>query len=247
MVFGWGKRRRRKRIAGQATPPDWNDWLPAALPWYAAWPQPVRDKLVADIKIFIAEKDWEGCDGLQLVPEMQCVIAAQAAMMLTGIHGYCFDGVQTVLVYPGSFRRRTGDGLLVWSDSRIGEAWHRGPIVLSWSDVAQSWEGHNLVVHELAHHIDGIDGEMSGSPVFGNRQSQEEWEKVAAREFESLSRRVAAGRATFLDPYGATSRAEFFAVASEAFFEVPRGLRDHHPQLYRTMTGIFHSDPAEWS
>lgn len=245
-MLGWFRRRRRRQIAARSTPADWMEWIDEFLPWFEGWPPEVQERTVRNIKVFIAEKYWEGCEGLIVQPRMQVAIAAQAALMLTGIEEYCFDRVQTILVFPRSFRRRSGNGLLVWEESRVGEAWHRGPIVLSWSDVEGFWEGRNLVVHELAHHIDGLDGDMSGSPEFGSRESQEAWERVSAREFERLQAAVRAGRPTLIDPYGATSRAEFFAVACEHFFETSRELGQRHPELYQSLSGIFQADPATW-
>jgi Mlc titration factor MtfA (ptsG expression regulator) len=203
-------------------------------------------KFLDDLRIFIAEKHWEGCDGLDLDGEMQVVIAAQAAMMLVGVQDYVFDGVKTILVYPRPFWRKTSDGLIVSNDVLSGEAWHRGPIVLSWPDVAETWQGHNVVVHELVHHLDGLDGEISGVPILGDRESQAQWEEVASSEFARLQHEIDSGRETFLDPYAATHRAEFLAVACEAFFEVPLELKAHHPELHNCLVSLFRVDPAEW-
>jgi Mlc titration factor MtfA (ptsG expression regulator) len=247
MVFPFGKRRRRRRLLREPVPGHWPEILEAAIPWFAGWDEPMRKKALNDTRIFVAEKDWEGCGGLELVEEMQIVIAAQAAMMLTGITDYCFDGVRTVLVYPGSFWRKTSDGLIVSDDVLAGEAWHRGPIVLSWEDVAETWAGHNVVVHELTHHLDGIDGEISGHPIFGGRAAQRRWEQVLATGYERLVEEVNAGNETLLDPYAATNRAEFLAVACETFFELPRDLRAEHPDLYECLAGLFNADPASWT
>jgi MtfA peptidase len=199
------------------------------------------------MKIFIAEKTWEGCNGLQIDEEMKCVIASQAALMLTGIEDYCFEGVRTLLVYPQGFRRQSGDGLLIWKEWRAGEAWHRGPIVLSWADIRHGWSrGHNLVVHELAHHLDGLDGYMDGLFSPGKPALRDEWARVSKREIDRLQQQVDFGMESLLDPYGATSPAEFFAVVSEAFFEFSLDLRDEHPDLYRLLSGFFNADPASW-
>lgn len=247
MVFGWLKRRRRKRILAEPVSGNSDQILAAAVPYYQRWSEDQRTKLLDNTRIFIAEKNWEGCDGLKLTEEIQIVIAAQAALMLTGIDDYCFDGVQTILVYPASFRRETQHGLIVSNDERIGEAWHRGPIVLSWADVAQSWPGRNVVVHELAHHLDGLDGDISGNPILGNAADQENWEAVASAGYRQLIADLNAGLRTFLDPYAATNRAEYFAVSSEAFFEVPNELKQYHPELYHCLTQLFNSDPASWA
>ncbi len=247
MPFRWLRNRRRRTILATPAPGDWSAWIPEAIPWYPHWPPAMRDKLVADMKIFIAEKTWEGCNGLKIDDEMKCVIASQAAMMLTGITDYCFEGVRTLLVYPEGFRRRSGDGLLVWKEWRSGEAWHRGPVVLSWADIRQSWSrGQNLVVHELAHHLDGLDGYMDGLFSLGEPSLRDEWAQVSKKEIGQLRRQADYGMQGLLDPYGATSPAEFFAVVCEAFFEFPQDLRDEHPDLYRLISGFFNADPASW-
>ena len=151
-----------------------------------------------------------------------------------------------MLVYPGSFKRTISDGVVVSDSSLAGQAWLRGPIILSWPDVAQSWIGHNVVVHELAHHLDGIDGDMSGDPIFDRAEDQAAWDRIAQQEFDRLTRDLASGKRTVLDPYGSSNRAEFFAVACEAFFEIPTELQAEHPQLYGCLTRYFHSDPASW-
>ncbi len=225
---------------------NWDQTLTVAVPWFRDWDQATRQKLLDNTRIFIAEKTWEGCDGITVTEKMQFVIAAQAAMMLVGIDEYCFDGVETILVYPASFRRETRNGLIVSDDARIGEAWHRGPIVLSWADVARSYPGRNVVVHELAHHLDGLDGDISGNPVLGDRAAQETWETIASAGYEQLKADIVAGHPTLLDLYAATNRAEYFAVACEAFFEIPTELKLHHPQLYACLAKLFNTDPAGW-
>ncbi len=246
MIFGWWKKRRRRQLLASTLPADWEEVLSAAVPPSRHWDSATRRKFSDNTRIFVAEKNWEGCNGLVLTDEMKVVIAAQAAMMLVGIDDYCFEGVQTVLVYPSSFRRETRQGLIVSDSTRIGEAWHRGPIVLSWIDVRQIVPGRNVVVHELAHHLDGLDGDISGNPVLSSRESQSRWETVAAREYQRLREDLAQGQRNLLDPYAATDRAEFFAVACEYFFEAAVQLKTEMPELYASLSELFNSDSAAW-
>lgn len=243
----WLTVRRRRAILAQEPPAFWEEWLPEAVTWYAGWPRNLQTKLVRNMQIFIAEKRWEGCNGLTVNDEMKFLIAAQAALMLTGVDDYCFEGITTILLYPRQFRRKANDGLLEWYEWRSGEAWEQGPIVLAWDDLMEGLTEHqNLVIHELAHHIDGLNGSMSGQPWFPDRTTQEQWERVSRAGLRQLRSDIDAGRDTFLDPYAATSRAEYFAVASETFFEMPRDLRAIHPDLYRMLTVIYRVDPAGW-
>ncbi len=246
MIFGWLRKRRRQRILAEPVPANWHSVVARAIPWFGGWDATMRQRLLDNARIFMAEKNWEGCNGLEIDTEMQLVIAAQAGMMLVGIENYCFEGVQTLLVYPSSFRRETRQGMIVSETARIGEAWHRGPIVLSWADVVHVVPGRNVVVHELAHHLDGLDGDMGGSPVFPDARSTDRWQAVLRAGMDRLVADLDAGRRTFLDPYAATNQAEYFAVACEAFFELPADLRSAHPELYDCLTTCFQVDPARW-
>jgi len=247
VIFGWLKRRRRRKIVAAATNPEWSDIFLHCVPFYRNWPGELKDKLADTVKILIAEKNWEGCDDLVLTEEMKVVISAQIARMLVGTEGYYFDGVLTILVYPQSFERESRNGLLVGSEHRAGEAWQGGPIVLSWRDVANYYEGHNLVIHEFAHHLDGIDGMMSGDPVFGTRDGLARWQDIAKREYAQLMHDVNSGQQTVLDPYGTKNKAEFFAVASEAFFEIPSRLKHRHSELYDSLAEVYNLNPLEWN
>jgi MtfA peptidase len=193
----------------------------------------------------IARRSWEGCEGLKLTPEMQLLVSAQAAFMLLGTADYHFDSVNTILLFPGIVNRKRHDGL----SGNIGEAWANGGIVLSWPDVrsiAGLRNGHNVVIHEFAHHLDGLDGEMGGSIPFNNRADQDRWDKVSARELQQLITDIRMGQPTLLDEYGATNRAEFFAVASECFFELPHAMQQEHAELFELLTRFYHVNPCDW-
>ena len=134
-------------------------------------------------------------------------------------------------------------------DPRLGEAWQHGPIVLSWAEIVGDEKrrpGNNLVIHEFAHHIDSLDGDVDGSPPLVNRQQGRDWYRVSEAEFARLRGDAASGQATLLDRYGATNRAEFFAVASECYFERPHSLRKRHPDLYQALVTIYRQDLASW-
>lgn len=245
-MFRWWRKRRQRKILAEPLYPDWLQILAAAVPQSSEWNSTLQTKFANNTRIFMASKNWEGCNGLTVTTEMKIVIAAQASMMVLGIDDYCFEGVQTILIYPASFRRETQNGLVVSDSARIGEAWHRGPIVLSWIDVAHHTPGRNVVVHELAHHLDGLDGDISGNPILSNADAQARWEVVASAGYQCLRDDLANNRPTLLDPYAATNRAEYFAVACEYFFESPRELRSQLPELYECLTKLFNADPAGW-
>jgi Mlc titration factor MtfA (ptsG expression regulator) len=124
-----------------------------------------------------------------------------------------------------------------------------GPIKLSWREVVarkRLLPSNNLVVHEFAHHIDGLDGEMDGMPAVGGRAKRRTWRQVIDEEFARLRSEASQGQETLLDRYGASNRAEFFAVASECFFECPRAMRERHANLYRVLADFYCQDIAAW-
>lgn len=201
-------------------------------------------------KIFMAEKNWEGLEGLEVTDEMKVTIAAQACLMLLGVDDFYFDNVKTILIFPNTFRREFNNGLSVGSQHLSGEAWQGGPIVLSWVDVLRGCRiadnGSNVVIHEFAHALDGLDGQMGGNIFFDDHSLLQSWEAVVKREFAALVAASKAGLPTLLDPYGATSRAEFFAVATEAFFELPGLLQEEHPELFELLVKYFRLNPTHW-
>ena len=201
-------------------------------------------------KIFTAEKNWEGLDGMVVTDEMRVTIAAQACIMLLGVNDFYFDNVKSVLIFPDTFQREINDGTGVGAQHLSGEAWQGGPIVLSWNSVLRGCRnessGNNVVIHEFAHALDGLDGEMGGNIVFDDQESRDAWQSVVQQGYDELVDASRAGRRTVLDHYGATNKAEFFAVATEAFFEQPVPLRRHHAQLYELLVKYFRIDPSLW-
>src|SRR5262249_51232435 len=152
---------------------------------------------------------------------------------------YYFDRLKTIIVYPGAYQPRQSrydQHPELMLESRLGESWHRGPMVLSWAEISGRKTlrpGNNLVIHEFAHHVDGLDGEIDGTPAVVDAAKRRTWHHVVEDEFERLQHEAAQRQATLLDTYGASNRAEFFAVASECFFERPRAMRERHPELYQ--------------
>lgn len=205
-----------------------------------------KEKLESATSVLIHRRRWEGCGGLTLTEEMKAVVACHAAMMLLGTRDFHFESVNSILLFPGTIRRDGHDRYT----ANVGEAWANGGIVLSWPEVnaiRKQRDGRNVVIHEFAHHLDGLDGEMGGSIPFNNRQDQARWDRASAEGLQQLVRDVEAGKRTVLDPYGATNRAEFFAVCSECFFELPTTMRHAHEELYELLSLFYHVDPEQWA
>jgi Mlc titration factor MtfA (ptsG expression regulator) len=245
-LFGFLKNRKRRAIRTA----DYAPTVAAAVESNVAIARtissaPLRSKLDEIIKILIAELNWEGCDGLSVSDEMRATISGQAAIMLIGIKDYFFETVPSILVFPQSFSRDQ-HGRQSW---RSGEAWQFGPIALSWGDVlrdSKRLNGHNVVIHEFAHHLDGLDGEMGGSIPFADRSKLQRWHEVSEREFQSLESAARENRPTLLDHYGASNMAEFFAVASECFFELPSEMQNEHTELFGLLCDFYQINPTKW-
>jgi len=212
-----------------------------------------RDELIGHIKVFLAEKRFEGCGGIQITDEVRVTIAAQACVLLLHRATDDYPTLSSILVYPTTYLvpggHPTPDGLV--SDepqARLGESWTRGEVVLVWDNVlsgaADIHDGHNVVLHEFAHQLDQEDGAGDGAPVLARRSMYVAWARVLGHDFDQLVRDTERHHRTLLDRYGATSPAEFFAVATETFFEKPRQLRSKHPELYAELRDFYRQDPA---
>jgi Mlc titration factor MtfA (ptsG expression regulator) len=255
MPFSWFKRRRRRQIRSRPFPEAWRQLLEQDVSFYRRLNETERAKLRTDLPIFVAEKNWEGCGGLILTDETKVTISAFVCLMTLGFEDEFFDHVKSILVYPTSYvaqgRTVTEGGLVIEGDShREGEAWWRGPVIVAWDEAVEcsrgESNGRNLVVHEFAHQLDMQNGQIvDGTPPLSSAEEFQRWQKVMNDEYEDLVERCTSGRHSLLDCYGATNIAEFFAVASETFFERPRALRIRHPALYEILQNYYRQNPAE--
>jgi MtfA peptidase len=251
-MFNWFRNRRRKNILREPWPSTWVSIIEDNVGHYKALSTVEKNKLKAITRIIISEKHWEVHDGLVMSDEIKVTIAGTAALLLLGVNDFYFENVNTIIVFPVPIRRETQDGLVVGRESRhAGEAWQNGQVVLSWQDVVSDsrnpFDGRNLVIHEFAHCLDGLDGEMGGSLTFGDSATTRRWHQVCESEFEALVLAAERRQKTLLDYYGATNQAEFFAVASETFFEKPRQLKEEHTELFELLVRYYRLDPTRWA
>lgn len=250
--------RRRARLMSQAAPPEWDSLLERNLSIYNELPSGLKDKLKSLALVFLAEKRFEGCGGLSLTDEMKLIIAAEACLLLLGRpKPSFFPALGSVLVYPSAFYSRESEQLsggewLAEDDAeKLGESWHQGAIILSWEHVKREGnmlnDGLNVVCHEFAHQLDEERGFADGTPSLEESGlSYSEWSEVMSREYASFLRDVRRGRRSPIDEYGSSNPAEFFAVATESFFEKPLQLRSRHPRLYGEFKSFYGLDPAAW-
>ncbi len=239
------RRWTRRRLLRQPFDSARREILQQHLAAYRRLSPQLRRRLEQIVAVMIAELHWEGCEGLRVTDGMRTRIAGHAAVMLLGAEDYYFDSVTAILIFPHEIQRN-GEYA---NGFNAGEAWDNGGVVLAWPEVlaiGQRHPGENVVIHEFAHHLDGLDGEMAGSIPFNHPDDQIRWEQVAAREYEQLIDDVQRGRPTVLDPYGTTDRAEFFAVCSECFFEQPHRLQQAHGELFELLLRFYQCDPRLW-
>ncbi len=255
MIFSWLRRRRRRALLREPVPDRWFDIVSNNVHQYEALSAGERARLFDDVRILVAEKNWEGCGGLAINDEVKVTIAAAASLLLLGFENEYFDAVQSILVYPDAYvapgHSIAKGGLVLEGDShREGEAWYRGPVILSWADTLAGGRGHtpgyNLVLHEFAHQLDMQNGRIvDGTPPLSSRTEYDRWQQVIQCESERLERDCARDRPTLLDCYGLASLGEFFAVSTECFFERPREMQREHPELYQILRDYYRQNPAD--
>lgn len=252
-MFPWSRERRRRDLLARPVPDQWLEYIRADVFQYASLSNAEQDKLRGDLRILVAEKNWEGCGGLAMTDEIKVTIAAQASLLLLGLEHDYFANVESILVYPASYVavQKTMESLGIIREApsyRLGEAWVQGPVIVSWSDALAGGRsangGHNVVLHEFAHKLDFRDGSVDGVPRLQTRQQSAQWAQVMSEEYASLAAHSAAGELTALDAYGAVNAGEFFAVATEAFFQTPRPLLEASPRLYALLQDYYQQDPA---
>ena len=257
MIFGFLKERRRKQLKARPFPNEWLKIIKRRVTFFARLSAVDQAELLDRIQVFLAEKHFEGCAGLEIDDEIRVTIAAQACLLLLRRRTDYFPRLVTILVYPSTYlvdEQRPIEGP-VWEEgrmSRLGETGRTmGSMVLAWDAVktgaADPSDGKNVVLHEFAHQLDYENLAADGTPTLATRRQQLAWREVMRTEFASLRAADETGIPTLLDTYGATNPAEFFAVSVEAFFERPIMFRARHPRLYSELQHYFQQDPVEFS
>jgi len=245
---------RRQRIGRRPFPAAWRDILRRRVPLARELPAAQQLRLKKHIQVLLAEVPFIGCAGLEVSDEMRVTIAAQAAFLLLG-RGGSFGNLREVLVYPGHFvvpRSEAGAGGVVHEgrDVLAGQSWQRGQVIVAWDSArdgaADPHDGANVVMHEFAHQLDQGTGVANGAPYVGRGALQQAWARVMNQEFDALHARLARAEPTLIDPYAATSPAEFFAVTTEFFFEKPEALAAERPALYEQLKRCYRLDPLSW-
>ncbi len=256
-MFHWFRDRRRTKARKRRFPAEWETFVRANVAHYCMLDESERAELRALIQVFLEEKHWEGCGGLELTDEIRITITAQACLLLLGLPHNYYRNVDSILVYPSTvvppeYRPGFFENVNRPVESPVplmGQAFAQGPVILVWDAVLHGArhpeQGHNVVYHEFAHKLDMLDGAADGTPPLADRKQLAEWVAVCSREFLRLRNLAGKGHKTFLDAYGAKNEAEFFAVATEEFFDRPIALKEHSPALYHVLSSYYRQDPAE--
>ncbi len=254
-MLGLFKSHRRKELLAAPFPEEWRAIIERNFPLYMRLPEEDRVELEGHIRIFIAEKSFEGCGGLELTDEIRVTIAAGACLLLLHRETDYYPDLRSILVYPSSYiaptREHISFGVVIeGEDVRLGEAWTHGAVVLAWDAVKQGaadlYDGHNVLLHEFAHKLDQETGEANGAPPLEHTSMYVTWARVLGEAYNQLQRESRFGQPDVLDAYGATNPAEFFAVATESFFEKPTQLKLKHPELYEELAMYYQQDPERY-
>jgi MtfA peptidase len=257
VIFGFLKERRRNRLRARPFPNEWLKIIKNRVAFFVRLSATDQAELLDHIQVFLAEKGFEGCAGLEITDEIRVTIAAQACLLLLHRRTDYFPWLLTILVYPSAYlveENRPVEGP-VWGEgkmSRLGETGRTmGSMVLAWdavkSGAADPSDGKNVVLHEFAHQLDYENFAADGAPALATREQQMSWREVMRTEFASLRAADDTGIPTLLDTYGATNPAEFFAVSVEAFFERPSALCSRHPKFYAELQRYFNQSPIDYS
>ncbi|MFQ3192803.1 MAG: Mlc titration factor MtfA (ptsG expression regulator) [Paraglaciecola sp.] len=246
---------QRNKIKNQPFKKEWRKIIQQRIPYFRQMPADLQLQLKQHIQVFLAEKNFIGCNGVNITDEIKITVAAQACLLLLNRKTDFYPKLDTILVYPRAFIKEQQsmhtDGILHTKKMALaGESWGYGKVVLSWQDTLEGAkvpnDGRNVVIHEFAHQLDQENGKANGAPILGKGQNYKAWSEVFSIQFEQLRIKAKAGKPSLFDYYGATEPAEFFAVASEVFFEQAQRFHDEYPILYQQLKQYYKVDPINW-
>ncbi len=246
---------KRYFIRRRPFPEEWQNLLNSSVPYYRFLPNQRKQELKRHMPVILEEKIFEGCGGLVMTEEKRVVIAAYATILILGEPAGYYPDLKAILLYPDDYvapvHQEDEHGFMTEGhESRSGESWDLGSIVLSWKDIQRDihepFNGRNLIFHEFAHQLDDRYGMSAGIGEDGRVYKPSEWNNLLASEYRDLIRQAELGRPSIFDPYGASHPAEFFSVATETFFEDSHRMKREKPKLYELFRQFYKLDPASW-
>ncbi len=257
VIHSWQRRQQQRAVQSQPFPDSWRATLLADVPLYRRLPEELRLRVERAALTFLSRVAFVGCNGLQVTDDMRAIVATQASLLVVNRNIDLYQPLRTVLIYPDAFvvpiEEQDETGVVTEGEDVLsGQSIETDVIVLSWPDVMSRHGrdggtiGTNLVLHECAHFLDHVaGGSLSSRP--GLRGARSNWHDVLEAEYTRLCEAVDAGTTSLIDPYGSEDPAEFFAVATEAFFERASALARQNPELYELLREFYALDPARWS
>lgn len=246
---------RLRHVLSQAFPLNYSKILRKNLAGYTRMPTDLQMQLKKRIRQFLYQKTFVGCGGLTITDEIRVTIAGKACLLLLNRESDVYPQLTHVLVYPSAFvaprTQMNSNGIVTHTNQGLsGESWSDGRVILAWDQVAHNPDnearGQDVVIHEFAHQLDSETGTTNGAPALKSAAAYKAWSTLMEREYAQLHQAIANDIATIIDPYGATSPAEFFAVVTEAFFKKSRDLAHYHPALYEQLRAYYQVDPCDW-
>ena len=255
-MFNWFQERRRKKWMQAVFPATWEEIIRRNVVHYCMLEEAKRARLRTLVQVFILEKNWEGAGGLELNDEIRVTVSAQACLLILALPHNYYQNVSSIIVYPSTVippQRKLGsfENTIAPMDLKqpiLGQAFLQGPVIIIWDAALHGGRhpelGHNVIYHEFAHKLDMLDGAADGTPPLRNRAEYSEWSQVCTHEYQRLRHDISMGKESFLNAYGATSEAEFFAVATEQFFDRPQLLIRQAPDLYHVLQAYYRQNPV---
>jgi len=246
---------QRDKIKNLPFKKEWRKIIQQRIPYFRQMPADLQLQLKQHIQVFLAEKAFIGCNGVKITDEIRITVAAQACLLLLNRKTDYYPKLRTILIYPRAFikdqQSMNADGVQHSQKMTLaGESWDFGKVVLSWQDTIAGAkipdDGRNVVIHEFSHQLDQENGSANGAPLLDKGQSYQCWSAVFSAQFEQLKIQAKTAAPSLFDYYGATNPAEFFAVASEVFFEQAQQLYFEYPMLYRQLKQYYQVDPIHW-
>jgi Mlc titration factor MtfA (ptsG expression regulator) len=237
------RNKRRSNLMRKPIDESFPGFIKKNIPLYVRLPEELKQQLHGLVNVFLEEKTFVGCGGQEITDEVRVTIAAQACMLLLNRKTNFYPKLKTIYVYPHTYVAKglmNDGGLIVEGKSvRLGESWQNGPVVLTWDSITGGarniQDGRNVVFHEFAHQLDQEDGDADGAPILEHRSDYRSWAAVLGEEYSNLRDKTRRRRRSVIRKYGATNPAEFFAVATEAFFEKPRQMHKKAPDRNRPL------------
>lgn len=249
------RRWRRQKLHRQPFPAAWRHLLDENIPLRRSLPAALRATFEQHVRVFLNEKHFEGCGGLEVTDEMRLTVAGYACLLLLHEPNGYYPRLGTVVIYPESFAApiRATDPLGIVTETveeRLGESWEEGTVVLAWDSIREIIRGTsgdcNVIIHEFAHQIDALRGLTGGYRLLAPAGRFGSWEELLEHEQRRQRTARRRGPPSVLDPYAFTSPEELFAVATETFFMRPLRFKTNHPDLYAELRAVYGVDPAEW-